>query len=96
MIDNDMLAAIGQLMDEKLSKLEEGQGQLAERMTRLEVSYENNTQKILNLLQEDYSRVAAAAAKTGDYEEVKSTVSDHERALKNHNERLTELEKKAI
>jgi len=69
---------------------------IEERMTRLEVSYENQTQQILNLLREDYSRVADAAAKTADYADVKSQVVDHQRALENHNKRITELEKKAI
>lgn len=77
-------------------KLAEQTTTLEERMTKIEVSYENNTRKILNLLQEDYSRVAQAAAKTEDYDEVRDTVKDHDRALKNHNQRITELEKKAI
>lgn len=69
---------------------------IEERMTKLEVSYENQTQQILNLLREDYSRVADATAKTADYDDVKSQVAEHRSALENHNQRLTELEKKAI
>ena len=71
-------------------------GALDERMVRLQISYEQETQRIVNLLQEDYSRVSAAAAKTWDYDEVKSNVKEHERALINHNQRIKELEDKAI
>lgn len=85
-------------LGERMARLEEsnsGQiGRLEERMTRLEVSYENNTEKILKLLREDYSRVSAAAAKTGDYGEIKGMVRDHDRALANHNRRITDLEEK--
>lgn len=66
------------------------------RLTRLEVSYENQTQQILNLLREDYSRVAGAAAKVADYDDVKRRVGEHQSALESHNQRLTTLEKKAI
>jgi len=84
------------MMDSKLEPINQRLDGIEGRMTRLEVSYENNTEKILNLLREDYSRVATAAAKTGDYDEVKSMVKDHNKALVNHNQRITDLEKKAI
>ena len=60
------------------------------------VLIENSFQKIQNLLEEDYGRVADAAAKTADYDDVKSQVAEHRSALENHSQRLTELEKKAI
>jgi len=100
MDEKQLLQAIGQMMDEKLgemrTEMHDIKKEMSERMTRLEVSYENNTEKILDLLREDYSRVATAAAKTGDYDEVKSMVKDHNKALVNHNQRITDLEKKAI
>lgn len=62
--------------------------------------YENTFERIQNLLREDYGRVAAAAAKgavaAASYDDLNSTVSDHERVLENHNDRLTVLEEKAI
>ena len=88
-------ADIGAL-DERLTGLDERMAGMDERMVRLQISYEQETQRIVNLLQEDYSRVSAAAAKTWDYDEVKSNVKEHERALINHNQRIKELEDKAI
>lgn len=67
-----------------------------EKDRQLHVLFENSVSRIENLLREDYGRVAASAAKVADYDEVKSKVSEHQSALENHNERLTELEKKAI
>jgi len=79
-----------------IGALDERMAGMDERMVRLQISYEQETQRIVNLLQEDYSRVSAAAAKTWDYDEVKSNVKEHERALINHNQRIKELEDKAI
>lgn len=57
---------------------------------------ENGYQRIENLLREDYGRVAAAADKVRDYDNVKSKVAEHDSALQSHNTRIKELEKKAI
>ena len=98
MDEKQLLLAIAQIVDEKTSGLatREDIAELKSRMTSLELSYENKTDQILNLLREDYSRVADAAAKTADYDDVKSQVAEHRSALENHSQRLTELEKKAI
>lgn len=104
MDEKQLLQAIAQMIDEKTSGLatREDLAGLAtrEEMTRqnneTRVLIENSFQKIQNLLEEDYGRVANAVAKTADYDDLKSTVSEHRNALVNHNERLTELEKKAI
>lgn len=68
------------------------------RETRILI--ENSTKRIENLLREDYGRVADAAAKgaaaADRQDEIKSTVSDHDHALQNHNKRITDLEKKAM
>jgi len=102
---NKRLDAIEGNMATMQSNIETMQGSMAtkeditrieDRMARLEVSYENEANRIVSLLKEDYSRVSAAAAKTWDYDEVKSTVKEHERALINHNQRIKELEDKAI
>lgn len=90
------LEPVNQRLDMLQKDVDEMKKEMGERMTRLEVSYENNTKEILNLLREDYGRVAAATAKTGDYDEVKSMVKDHDNALVNHNQRITSLEKQAI
>ena len=89
-------AAQTEIIEERLTKVEAGLANVSAGQTKLEVSYENQTQQILNLLREDYSRVADAAAKTADYDDVKSQVAEHRNALENHSQRLTELEKKAI
>lgn len=99
MDEKQLLAAIGQLIDEKIAGLATKEDiERAERQMRVVV--ENGYQRIENLLREDYSRVAGAAAKgaaaADTQAEIKSTVADHNRALQNHNERLTTLEKKVI
>ncbi len=67
-----------------------------ENNRHLRVLIENSMSRIENLLREDYGRVAGAAKKVADYDEVKGAVTRHESALENHNKRLTELEKKAM
>lgn len=57
---------------------------------------ENGYQRIENLLREDYGRVANAANKVADYDEVKGKVAGHDRTLESHNERISKLEKTAI
>lgn len=57
---------------------------------------ETGFKKIENLLREDYGRVADAANKVHDYDAVKGKVAEHDRALQSHNNRIEELEKKAI
>lgn len=66
----------------------------------LRVLIENGPEKVAQLLREDYSRVADAAAQgataAAGQQELKSQVADHDHALQNHAQRLAELEKKAI
>lgn len=72
---------------------------LREEMTRqnneTRMLVENGYSRIENLLREDYGRIADAANKVQDYDELKNTVAVHEDALQNHNKRITELENKA-
>lgn len=89
-------AAQTETIEKRLTQVETGLAKVDAGQTKLEVSYENQTQQILNLLREDYGRVASSVSKTADYDEVKSTVAEHRSALENHNQRITELEKKAI
>lgn len=69
---------------------------LEEKDRRLHILIENSMSRIENLLREDYGRVAGAAAKVADYDEVKGKVDTHQTTLENHNRRLVELEKKVI
>lgn len=107
MMDNK----IGALREEITGLIADGQKEMSghienlrEEMTRqnneTRVLVENGYKRIENLLRENYSRIADAAARGAaaaeSHKELQSTVSDHDHALQNHNQRITELERKAI
>jgi|GEM_PF-5194872 len=97
MDNQDLLQAIGQMMDEKLSVLDE---KLTRQNNETRMIVENRFQEIKSLLKEDYARVeknaAKGAAAADRQKDTDSTVADHDRAIQRHNERITALEKKAI
>lgn len=98
----------GKIVDNRLNSFrEEISGQingLREEMSshnrETRILVENGYKRIENLLREDYGRVADFAAKGAavaeSHKELKGTVADHDRALQNHNQRITKLEKQAI
>lgn len=111
MENTELLQAMQAMMKEEIGSLREEMAELRENMdeqfTRLrkvannaDMKADKFFQRIQNLLEEGYAPVADAAwsveEKVADYEEVKSRQGDHERAIQQHNERLTELEKKVI
>jgi putative sterol carrier protein len=80
--------------------LEQGQAELrdfvAGENSKTRTLVENKYDVICNLLKEEYNpmaeQVSETAAKVSDYDDLKSTVSDHADALENHNQRLVKLE----
>lgn len=95
MDDTQLLEALRSIVREETSHLAT-QVSVDENDRHLRMLIENSMSKIENLLREDYGRVAGAATKVADYDKVKNKVFEHQTALENHNNRLIELEKKAI
>ena len=101
-----LLEPVTKRLDDIQSELSEVKATMAtkEEMTRqngeTRILVENGYKRIENLLREDYGRVADAAAQGAaaaeSQKELQSTVSDHDHALQNHNQRIAELERKEI
>jgi hypothetical protein len=91
MSEQELLAAIGEQMDEKLEPIKEEIGRVEHELTIL---IENNHNDIGNLLRENFAPIRERVSEFSDYPEIKSQVSTHDHALKSHNKRLTVLEKK--
>jgi len=97
MDNQDLLQAIGQMMDEKLSVLDE---KLTRQNNETRMIVENRFQEIKSLLKEDYGRVeknaAKGAAAADRQKDTDSTVADLVHAVKKLNGRITDIEEKAI
>lgn len=97
MDEKALLLAIGQMMDEKIGTLREDlRTEMNRQHNETRTLVENKYDVICNLLKEEYNpmakRVSDTAAKVSDYDDLKSTISDHDSAIQNHNKRLTKLE----
>ena len=96
MTDEQILQAMKSMLEpiqERLDSFEKGQQEIKERVTKIEVTQENDTSKRLDLLMEAQQEAAAKLQKLGriestldtvksDTEIIKSVVTEHSKSIR--------------
>ena len=101
MNEQELLSAIGKMLDERLKpieertqRIEERTQRIEERTQRLEVLLENDIPRDIHLIAEQHTDIIEKLDAISDYGDTKGRVSTLENVVQSHTDDLKELQKR--